>query len=232
MSNKKKIFMKRILSDINDIIVDPVEGIYISYDEDNLKTIRALIIGPEGTPYEDGAYFFTLQFPEKYPFTHPTAKFETINQQIRFNPNLYEGGKVCLSILGTWSGPKWTSVQTIKSVLLSIQSLMSENPIVNEPGHETSKKTDEKSKEYIEYVRFHNYSFALLHMINNKSFFPYFNDVLKQHFLKNYNKFIQQFKKLQHLDNKTVHTPIWGKSVTINYSKLMKDYEETFLSIQ
>ena len=26
---------------------------------------------------------------------------------VRFNPNLYHCGKVCLSLLGTWSGPSW-----------------------------------------------------------------------------------------------------------------------------
>ena len=25
--------------------------------------------------------------------------------KVRFNPNLYNDGKVCLSILGTWAGP-------------------------------------------------------------------------------------------------------------------------------
>ena len=29
------------------------------------------------------------------------------NTQVRFNPNLYNCGKVCLSLLGTWSGPGW-----------------------------------------------------------------------------------------------------------------------------
>ena len=43
---------------------------------------------------------------------------------VRFNPNLYANGKVCLSILGTWSGPGWSPVQSLASVLISIQSLM------------------------------------------------------------------------------------------------------------
>ena len=113
-SRKKKIYIKRIISDIRDITSDPVENIHIWYDEVNLTKIRALIIGPRDTPYEDGFYFFTLDFPNTYPFNSPSAKFETINNIIRFNPNLYEGGKVCLSILGTWQGPKWSSIQTIK----------------------------------------------------------------------------------------------------------------------
>ncbi len=117
---KRKLYLKRIISDIAEFVSDPVENIHIWYDEKNITSIKALIIGPGDTPYQDGFYFFSLEFPESYPFTNPTAKFETINQKIRFNPNLYEGGKVCLSILGTWSGPKWSSVQTLKSVLSTV----------------------------------------------------------------------------------------------------------------
>ena len=30
----------------------------------------------------------------------------TGGNKVRFNPNLYDSGKVCLSLLGTWSGGK------------------------------------------------------------------------------------------------------------------------------
>ena len=55
--------------------------------------------------------------------------------KVRFNPNLYRDGKVCLSILGTWAGPGWSPAQSLSSVLLSIQSLMNARPYHNEPGH-------------------------------------------------------------------------------------------------
>lgn len=50
---------------------------------------------------------------------------------MRFNPNLYANGKVCLSILGTWDGPSWTPGMTLSSVLLSIQTLLSATPYHN-----------------------------------------------------------------------------------------------------
>ena len=59
----------------------------------------------------------------------------------RFNPNIYSGGKVCLSILGTWRaepGEQWSSAQGLESILISIQSLMSPNPFENEPGYDRS----------------------------------------------------------------------------------------------
>ena len=43
----------------------------------------------------------------------------------------------------TWSGPSWTPAQGISSLLISIQSLMSENPYHNEPGYE---QVDTKKK--------------------------------------------------------------------------------------
>jgi len=88
--HKRKIYLKRIISDIAELVSDPVENIHIWYDENNITSVKALIIGPKDTPYQDGFYFFSLDFPQTYPFTNPTAKFETINQRIRFNPNLYE----------------------------------------------------------------------------------------------------------------------------------------------
>ncbi|KAJ3299418.1 hypothetical protein HK104_009020 [Borealophlyctis nickersoniae] len=54
-------------------------------------------------------------------------------------------GKVCLSILGTWrgeAGENWSSAHGILSIALSIQSLMSDKPYLNEPGFD--KTTDPK----------------------------------------------------------------------------------------
>ena len=50
---------------------------------------------------------------------------------MRFNPNLYNCGKVCLSLLGTWSGPGWDpKTSTLLQVLISIQSLIMVAPLV------------------------------------------------------------------------------------------------------
>jgi hypothetical protein len=48
----------------------------------------------------------------------------------------YECGKVCLSLLGTWSGPGWKAFEsTLLQVLVSIQSfIFVSEPYYNEPG--------------------------------------------------------------------------------------------------
>lgn len=48
---------------------------------------------------------------------------------VRFNPNLYANGKVCLSLLGTWRGngraEEWNEkTSTLLQVFVSIQSLI------------------------------------------------------------------------------------------------------------
>lgn len=36
----------------------------------------------------------------------------------------------------TWPGPQWTASQNLSSILVSIQSLLNEKPLQNEPGFE------------------------------------------------------------------------------------------------
>lgn len=73
--------------------------------------------------------------------TQPTPQTSFLQQGgVRFNPNLYANGKVCLSILGTWEGPSWSSALGLSSVLLSIQSLLSPTPYYNVSGAENAAR--------------------------------------------------------------------------------------------
>ena len=67
----------------------------------------------------------------------PKVTFLTTgNGSVRFNPNLYADGKVCLSLLGTYEGPRWSPGGSIYQVLVSIQGMILgvTHPIYNEPG--------------------------------------------------------------------------------------------------
>ena len=79
--------------------------------------MKALIIGSKGTPYSNGCFVFDLIFNSDYPLTPPNVYLATTgNGDIRFNPNLYDSGYVCLSLIGTWSGDKterWTATCNI-----------------------------------------------------------------------------------------------------------------------
>ena len=120
-------------------------GIWVHYDENDLTKAKAMVLGPQGTPYAYGFFFFDIQFPSNYPYAPPKVLFRTGDQRVRFNPNLYVEGKVCLSILGTWQGPGWTSICNLRSVMITIQSLLSNHPITNEPGRRLCGYGDDRA---------------------------------------------------------------------------------------
>jgi hypothetical protein len=93
-------------------------------------------------------------------------------------------GKVCLSSINTWSGPKWTTVMHIGSILLSIQSLLCNNPLHNEPGFE--KEVGKRNDLYNMIVKYDTYN----HLILKNGFeihpmFESFKPVIYDHLLKN-----------------------------------------------
>ncbi|CEQ39374.1 SPOSA6832_00900, partial [Sporobolomyces salmonicolor] len=80
-------------------------GIWLRVDEARVDVLKCLIAGPEGTPYSGGLFEFDIFIPLQYPQVSPTVWLKTTGDgRVRFNPNLYAEGKVCLSLLGTWAG--------------------------------------------------------------------------------------------------------------------------------
>jgi ubiquitin-conjugating enzyme E2 Z len=200
---------------------DPVEHIHYANDEENIFKGYALIVGPKDTPYENGFYLFEFTFPENYPFSPPELKFHTYDGFTRFNPNLYKCGKVCISILNTWVGDKWSSCQTINSILLTLCSLLNNAPLENEPGH------NKNSKDFIPYqksIEFKNIDFAICDIINrNKNNIPdqflNFYPFMKTHFINNYDKLLEYIKsKNTNISFETV--AIYQMYITIDYATL------------
>ena len=177
----------RIMNDYIDFNKNKPDGIYLWIDKPNIYQQYALIMGPPNTPYFGGYFFFDIKFPQDYPEKPPTISMLTINNKIRFNPNLYQCGKVCLSILGTWSGPSWKPIMNIRLVLTSIRSLMGEYPIQNEPGYENTKPEHLSSVEYNLYLIYHTYSIAIIDVLDDKysAWSKHFKDEIKQELEKN-----------------------------------------------
>lgn len=192
-------YQKRILNDIRELYSDPAEGIFVVPDDERITILHALIVGPKDTPYDSGFFYFLITYPEKYPLNPPKVKLMTTgNGTVRFNPNLYACGKVCLSIIGTWQGPGWTSVMTTKSVLISIQSLMCEKPFFNEPGFEKQEaKYAAESKRYNDRITYEKLRVAVIDMAE-KSLSDSFTmpQVLRELVLKMFCERIPQYEKM------------------------------------
>ncbi|KAF9009093.1 ubiquitin conjugating enzyme family protein [Cyathus striatus] len=157
-------------------------SIFLRVDETRVDVIKALITGPEGTPYYNGCYLFDIFLGPSYNQSPPSVKYMTTNGgKYRFNPNLYADGKVCLSLLGTWTGPGWVAGKsTLLQVLISIQSMiLCDEPYLNEPGWASSGGTPQ-SRAYSANVRRMVVKTAMLSNLKNPP--DPFEDVIYTHF--------------------------------------------------
>lgn len=173
----------------NSLPLNESSSIFVRYDENNIQLLQVLIIGPQGTPYENGCFIFDIYIPNSYPDVPPKVNLQTTGYgKVRFNPNLYNCGKVCLSLLGTWSGSqqeKWNrETSTLLQVLVSIQSLIFvDDPYYNEPGYERDMNTEKgklRSFDYNEKIRKATIDWAINDMIENNT--SCFSDVIDNHF--------------------------------------------------
>ncbi|XP_060789211.1 baculoviral IAP repeat-containing protein 6 isoform X2 [Neoarius graeffei] len=164
-------------------------SVFVRCDEERLDIMKVLITGPADTPYANGCFEFDVYFPQDYPNSPPLVNLETTGgHSVRFNPNLYNDGKVCLSILNTWHGrpeEKWNpQTSSFLQVLVSVQSLILVcEPYFNEPGYERSRGTPsgtQSSREYDGNIRQATVKWAMLEQIRNPS--PCFKEVIHKHF--------------------------------------------------
>ncbi|XP_031476146.1 probable ubiquitin-conjugating enzyme E2 23 isoform X1 [Nymphaea colorata] len=130
------------------------ETIYVRVYEERMDLLRSVIVGAYGTPYQDGLFFFDFYLPQEYPLVPPLAYYHSGG--LRINPNLYENGRVCLSLLNTWTGKGnevWDpSSSSILQVLVSLQGLvLNSKPYFNEAGYDRQVGTAEGEKNSLSY---------------------------------------------------------------------------------
>ena len=236
MSRKLKRIMNELkeLEESKEILKQ--SGIYFHYDESNIEKINVMFIGPNETPYEKGFYFFELTYPEEYPMTPPTMKYNTqglltsANKKdtikIRFNPNLYTNGKVCISMLNTWNGPGWVPTNTASNVFVAIQALVfNEHPLRNEPGFENSNES--LINIYTKIIEFSNIKVAFIEQANKDlGTYEVFREVINN-YIKEYIQYYDSIiEKLSKNINESIQSPAYGMNVYLDYAELKNNYEE------
>ncbi|PWW76106.1 hypothetical protein C7212DRAFT_295822 [Tuber magnatum] len=167
------------------------QGVFVRVEDGRPDVIKAMIVGPCETPYEGGLYEFDIWAPANYPSGPPMCQFKTTgNGTVHFNPNLYNCGKVCLSILNTWSGAsseRWQpGTSTLLQVFVSIQSMiLCATPWYNEPGRrEGTRKKD--AEEFNGRVRVNSVKWAILDWLRDPSKRNgIWKDVIEAHFKTN-----------------------------------------------
>lgn len=224
--------LSRIMRDKRMIQLHPLhkDRIYVIHDPDDVRITRACIIGPEGTPYENGMYLFELTFPNNYPYSPPKAVYYTNDGDRRMHPNFYTSGKVCVSIIGTWSGPGWTSCQSLSSVLLTFQSLMTENPLWQEPGFDGEKTT--RNNNYNRAIEHENIRIGILKMIKSPpKGFACFRDIMKAHLVAHEKQIIKFCDDRMNLNSTNVSSPhIYHFNVDLDYTNLKEKLQKFYQS--
>eukprot|EP00658_Telonema_sp_P-2_P071028 TRINITY_DN6036_c0_g1_i1.p1 TRINITY_DN6036_c0_g1~~TRINITY_DN6036_c0_g1_i1.p1 ORF type:complete len:2283 (-),score=620.28 TRINITY_DN6036_c0_g1_i1:314-7162(-) len=187
-------------------------SIFVAQDKSKEHILKALIVGPVGSPYENGCFEFDIMIPPQYPDAPPLVQLRTTSRgAIRFNANLYANGKVCLSLLGTWSGPGWdknvsTLLQVVESVQFNIMigEPVSEHPWFNEPGysdqdcpgHKVANMTSHGkacSEEYNRQIQRCTIKAAMIDMIKSPPMG--FEEVVYNHFRAYADKIIAQVRR-------------------------------------
>ena len=219
---------KRIILDYKDIQKDSIPNIYYKMNEDDIQYGYACIIGPEDTPYQYGYYLFEFFFTENYPFEPPKVKYYTNDGVTRFNPNFYRNGKVCLSILNTWEGEKWSSCQSLRSILLTLQMTMNESPLLNEPGI-TVHNHSSMIKCYNDMITFKNLEIGILNFLANKNRiderFRDFYDIMKEKYIENRDKIYDIMNRNNILVVLTT-VSIYRMEFIIDYDELIQKFDE------
>ena len=237
MSSRK---LKRITSEIkeleNSVNILEQSGIYFYYNEDNISILYAMIIGPRDTPYENGFYFFKFEYPDNYPMQPPITKYCTQGTlpnstdskfcNIRFNPNLYICGKVCLSMLNTWSGPGWVPTNTITNVLVALQALvLNEQPLVNEPGFEN--QTLEVLNKYRNIIAYSNIKIGVIEMLKKQpTGFEVFKPKMEKIFIKNIDWYKTNILFFNDEKYKKLEAGVYSMKIDTNAQKVEDELNE------
>lgn len=110
--------MFRLQKELMVLMMTTEKGISAFPDGENLFRWIGTILGPEETVYTGQKYRLQLEFPNSYPYSAPVVKFLTPC----FHPNVDLSGSICLDILKD----KWSALYDVRTILLSIQSLLGE----------------------------------------------------------------------------------------------------------
>ncbi|KAG0229729.1 hypothetical protein BGW41_002900 [Actinomortierella wolfii] len=151
-TTKNRQWIRRVRAEHSIMSTSLPDGIRVRAFESRLDLLRVLIAGPSQTPYEDALFMFDFYLPDQFPQQPPRAYFHSWTGGVgRINPNLYEDGGVCLSLLNTWHGKDetetWTPNSSILQLLISLQGLvLVPHPYYNETGFEKFIGTLEASR--------------------------------------------------------------------------------------
>lgn len=155
--------IKRILKEIAEITSEPLDGIKLVSNDQDVSDIQALIDGPADTPYYGGLFRVKLILCKGFPVQPPKAYFIT---KI-FHPNVSSNGEICVNTLKK----DWKPELGIKHVLLTIKCLLIVPNAESALNEEAGKLLLEEYEEYFSRAKLYTEVHAR-HSLTLKSQYP------------------------------------------------------------
>ncbi|XP_039248634.1 ubiquitin-conjugating enzyme E2-18 kDa-like [Styela clava] len=126
---------KRLAKEYQDINSDKDKRLEVKLDDSNALLWRILLL-PDQSPYNKGAFKIEINFPSSYPFKPPKITFKTSI----YHPNVDEKGQICLPIISPehWK-PATKTAQVLQALLHMIEHPEPEHPLRGELAEEYTK---------------------------------------------------------------------------------------------
>jgi len=208
----------------------------------------AIIKGAPDSPYEGGFYIIKFSFPnpsdqsgKHYPFVPPICKYLT-NCPHRQNPNLYENGKVCLSLINTWNTEDnrqeggWKPSKNIEQVIISIQgNCFVSNALDCEPEYDYSIHFPKMTANYDKIVQYLNFKYNILDLYLNppvpQQYVEEVRSYIREHINQNKTWYVKTLDFLSKTIKKTTLSCSkysTTKTVNIDYPQLTRKLASVF----
>jgi ubiquitin-conjugating enzyme E2 R len=120
-------------------------------------SVALIVLNPDSLYY--GGYFkAVMKFPKNYPYEPPDFRFT----RPLWHPNIYPDGRLCVSILhqpgedvmsGEAAGERWSPVQRVESVLISVLSLLDDAEVSSPANVDAGVQLRKDPAAYKERVR-------------------------------------------------------------------------------
>lgn len=132
--------IRQVYKELYDLTQNPLEGIEVLFNEQDITSVQADIDGPAETPYFGGSFRIRIQLGKCYPTVPPKGFFVT---KI-FHPNVGRNGEICVNTLKK----DWKQDLGIKHILLTIKCLLIAPNPESALNEEASKMLLERYEDY------------------------------------------------------------------------------------
>ncbi|CAM9335653.1 unnamed protein product [Laminaria digitata] len=107
---------RRVQREMMNMIKNPHPAFEVFPSDNDMCFWKAIVTGPESTPYKGGCWMVNVYFPPNYPSVAPDLRFNTPIRHCNINAH----GRVCHSLLDR----SWTPSTSVSSILGCVYGLL------------------------------------------------------------------------------------------------------------